>query len=65
MEQVKWLQQFIVPLEKAGFNYMVTGSIVSIAKGEPRLTLDVDFVIELNSSECKIIAQCFPGGRVY
>jgi hypothetical protein len=34
MEQVKWLRHFIVPLEEVGFEYMVTGSVVSIAKGE-------------------------------
>ncbi|MDP6541484.1 MAG: hypothetical protein QGF07_01740, partial [Phycisphaerales bacterium] len=65
LEQVNWLQHFIVPLEAAGFAYMVTGSVVSIAKGEPRLTLDVDFVIELNDKNSKQITQCFPEDSYY
>ena len=44
---------------------MVTGSVVSIAKGEPRLTLDVDFVIELNDKNSKQITQCFPEDSYY
>ena len=65
MEQVKWLKHFIVPIETAKLNYMVTGSIVSIAKGEPRLTLDVDLVIALNEEECAKVQQCFPQNEYY
>ncbi|MDP7005748.1 MAG: hypothetical protein QF718_06015 [Phycisphaerales bacterium] len=65
MEQVKWLRHFIVPLEQAKLTYMVTGSVVSIAKGEPRLTLDVDFVISLNAQEIIKISDCFPDSEYY
>ena len=34
---------------------MVTGSIVSIAKGELSLTLDVDLVIALTEQDCQKI----------
>lgn len=33
---------FIRILHEAGVSYMVTGSVASIAYGEPRMTLDVD-----------------------
>ena len=42
---------FIKPLHEAGVAYMVTGSVASIAYGEPRMTLDVDMVVFLNKGE--------------
>ncbi len=65
MEQVNWLKHFIVPLEKAELSYMVTGSVVSIAMGEPRLTLDVDLVIALSDQEHTQICRCFSDEQYY
>jgi hypothetical protein len=43
----------------------VTESIVSIAKGELRLTLDVDLVIALTEQDCQKIELCFPEVEYY
>ncbi len=41
---------FLEPLNRAAIPYMVTGSVASLVYGEPRLTHDVDLVVELNIS---------------
>ncbi len=38
---------FIRPLNRLGIAYMVTGSSASMAYGVPRVTLDIDVVIEM------------------
>ena len=40
---------FVEPLNRAGIPYMVTGSVAGVVYGEPRLTHDVDLVVELDA----------------
>jgi len=47
VEQVKWIARFIEPLNQFDVPYMVTGSVACIVRAEPRVTVDVDIVIEL------------------
>ena len=56
---------FIRPLNRLGMEYMVTGSAASMAYGEPRLTLDVDIVIELVASRVRDFVAAFPIGDFY
>jgi hypothetical protein len=56
---------FIRRLETLGTPYMVTGSIASTFYGEPRLTNDVDIVIEINRSHCDAIVGLFPLDEFY
>lgn len=42
-----WIELFVTRLESVGLSYMVTGSVASMIYGEPRLTLDVDVVLDL------------------
>ena len=44
------LSLFIEPLERLNLDYMITGSVASMLYGEPRLTNDVDLVLDLLSS---------------
>jgi len=46
---------FTVRLNKMGIRYMVTGAVAAIIYGEPRLTHDIDLVIELKMDEVKKI----------
>ena len=39
---------FVSRLNAAHINYMVTGAAASIICGEPRLTHDIDIVVEIN-----------------
>jgi hypothetical protein len=56
---------FIKPLHEAGLSYMVTGSVASIAYGEPRLTLDVDLVVFLKYGEEVKLQTIFPSDNYY
>jgi hypothetical protein len=44
---------------------MVTGSVASMAYGEPRLTHDVDIVIEISREHCQRFGALFPGEEFY
>lgn len=59
-----WLA-FIRPLNRLGVEYMVTGSAASMAYGEPRLTLDVDIVLQLVGGRIRDFVQAFPPEHYY
>lgn len=52
-------------LEINHFSYMVVGSIASIVYGEPRLTKDMDLVIDIPASELKKLNELFPLSEFY
>ncbi len=56
---------FTARLNKIGIRYMVTGAVAAIIYGEPRLTHDIDLVIELKLEEVKKIQQAFPSEEFY
>jgi hypothetical protein len=56
---------FIRRLEKLGAPYMVTGSVASTLYGEPRLTNDVDIVVEIDREHCEVMASLFPLDEFY
>jgi hypothetical protein len=56
---------FVRPLNRAGIRYVVTGSVAAIFYGEPRLTLDVDFVIFLREADIEALAKVFPAPDFY
>lgn len=56
---------FIRRLESLGAPYMVTGSVASTLYGEPRLTNDVDIVIEMDRRHCEALADLFPLDEFY
>ena len=51
---------FIVPLERLGIPYFITGSTAGILYGEPRLTHDVDIVIALSARHVHAFVEAFP-----
>jgi len=52
-------------LNQLRVRYMVTGSVASMAYGEPRLTHDVDIVIEISRADCERFGKLFPGEEFY
>ena len=52
-------------LNKIGIRYMATGAVAAIIYGEPRLTHDIDLVIELKLEEVEKIQEAFPSGEFY
>jgi hypothetical protein len=51
--------------ERLGLRYFVTGSMATIFFGEPRLTNDVDIVVDLPSQKISEFAAAFPVGEFY
>jgi hypothetical protein len=56
---------FTAPLEALGLRYLVTGSVASILYGEPRMTHDIDIVLELPAREAQRFAAAFPLEEFY
>ena len=56
---------FIRPLNRLGIAYMVTGSAASMAYGIPRVTLDIDMVVELTVAQTALLASAFPQQSYY
>ena len=52
-------------LNKMGVRYMVTGAVAAIIYGEPRLTNDIDLVIELKAEDIGGIEKSFPPEEFY
>lgn len=46
-------------LEAAGIAYMITGSIAAGYYAEPRMTRDVDLVVELEPDDVAVVANLF------
>ena len=60
-----WIEIFVVRLEALGVPYMVTGSTASMIYGEPRLTLDLDLVVELQVERAPEFLAAFPEAEFY
>jgi len=56
---------FITRLNDLGVKYIVTGSVASIVYGQPRLTHDVDLVIELGADDTIGFIAAFPPETFY
>jgi hypothetical protein len=60
-----WIELFVARLDAVGLAYMVTGSVASMIYGEPRLTLDVDIVLELPVERAGALLDAFPESEFY
>ena len=56
---------FVEPLERLAIPYMITGSVAGILYGEPRLTHDVDIVVELPRHRARELIAAFPDSDFY
>ena len=65
MEQHELLLYVVECLEKLKIRYLITGSIASMAYGEPRLTNDIDIVAEMNLNHAQKLKGCFPEADFY
>jgi len=51
---------FVSRLNKLSIPYMITGAVASIIYGEPRLTNDIDLVINMSPDDAEHFAEAFP-----
>lgn len=56
---------FTERLRQAEIQYMITGSIACIIYGEPRLTHDIDLVVEMNDRQIQSLQKAFPDHEFY
>jgi hypothetical protein len=65
VEQVDLLSRAIEVLEQLGVTYMVVGSYASGSYGEPRMTQDIDIVVDLQLSQVPALCAAFPPPEFY
>ena len=59
------IRLFALPLQRAGIDYMVVGSVAAMYYGIPRLTLDIDFAAILPKSDLLRLPALFPEPDYY
>jgi hypothetical protein len=57
--ELEVLQDAVGRLERAGIAYMLTGSIAMSYYAQPRMTRDIDLVVELDEGDAKRISDLF------
>jgi hypothetical protein len=57
--ELEVLQDAVGRLERAGIQYMLTGSIALVYYAQPRMTRDIDLVVELDEGDAKRISDLF------
>jgi hypothetical protein len=65
MEQADLLRRVIEVLEEQGIVYLLVGSLASGVYGEPRLTRDIDIVVELRPDQAAKLCEAFPSPEYY
>ncbi|MCU0621055.1 MAG: nucleotidyl transferase AbiEii/AbiGii toxin family protein [Gemmatimonadales bacterium] len=60
MNDASLIALFVRPLNQLRIPYMVTGGVASVIYGEPRLTRDIDLVIELEPQDASRFARLWP-----
>ena len=65
MQEANLFLIFLDRLNKGNLSYMVTGSAASIIYGEPRMTHDIDLVLELHVTDINKFINLFPPDEFY
>jgi hypothetical protein len=62
---IELIDTFIRPLISTGLPYAVTGSVAAMAYGEPRLTNDIDLVLQIKTADIPRLVGAFPEADFY
>jgi hypothetical protein len=65
MADSDFISLFIIPLNRIGIEYMVTGSVAAMLYGEPRMTHDIDLVVTMRTEQIAAFIQAFPERGYY
>ena len=65
MELAELLHRVTAAFEELGIPYLVTGSMATIAYGEPRFTRDIDVVVRLEKRDIEKLRSVFPEVEYY
>lgn len=58
-EEIEVLKLVIERLESAGIDYMITGSIALALYATPRMTRDIDIVVQISVKEVNVVIDLF------
>ena len=59
MELHDLLERLVAVLERLKIPYLITGSVAAMAYGEPRLTNDIDVVVDLDEARAVSLRRHF------
>jgi hypothetical protein len=65
MEQSELLRKIAATFDALGARYVIVGSMASTAYGEPRLTNDIDVVVDLRPSHVNAFCEAFAAPDYY
>lgn len=65
MTDASLIALFVRPLNRLRIPYLVTGAVASVVYGEPRLTRDIDLVIELRPRDARRFAEAWSPEEFY
>ena len=65
MQELDLYLIFVSKLDKLKIEYVITGSVASIVYGEPRLTHDIDLVLEINEFSIQKFIEAFSSSEFY
>ena len=65
MELYELLEHIVRTFERLEIPYLITGSVASMAYGEPRLTNDIDLVAAVEGRHVPALLEAFPSPTFY
>lgn len=65
MREPDLIELFVQPLDRAHLQYLISGSVAAMLYGEPRVTLDIDFVIFLRADDVAQLPNVYPQPEFY
>jgi hypothetical protein len=65
VQQDELLRHVVDILEEQGITYLLVGSLASGVYGEPRLTHDIDVVVDLRPEQVAGLCEAFPASDYY
>ena len=65
MPEPDLIELFVARLGEIGAHYLVTGSVAATLYGEPRVTHDIELVVELSATHRDALPGIFPAEEFY
>ncbi len=65
MQPHEFLSRVVECLDGLGAPYLVTGSVATIAYGEPRMTVDTDIAVQLSERQARALCDAFASEEYY
>ncbi len=65
MHELNLYRLFTDRLNDKKIPYAITGSVAAIIYGEPRMTHDIDIVLEVNAGRVEDLIKAFPANEFY